>query len=147
MAYEITNTDNDLITFASERIGDLDRMIRELRDIIQEMARLDDDLGEHIDPDGLADRLLDRLEESRSFAQEAYNEAREQQTQAITDLLRPVYAPEVPANEEYHCGEHGDVRITSERTTPGFAGSIYVAELSCGCQIVDDSDDGLEAAR
>ena len=49
---------------------------------------------------------------------------------------------------EVHCAEHGVVQIISEFTSSGFTGApIYVANLSCGCQLVDASADNEDAAR
>jgi hypothetical protein len=77
MTFEITNTDSDLVTFASERVGDLDRLIRDLTDIQADIWRLDDDLTDDaIDPDDYLSRLMDRLEDSRNKALVAYQEAK-----------------------------------------------------------------------
>ena len=45
------------------------------------------------------------------------------------------------------CDEHGRVTIVDGGSERGYAGPIYWATLSCGCQDVDLSADNAEAAR
>lgn len=73
MAYEISSAASDYLNFCSERVGGLERCIRELTSVRDEILMLDDDLpSEVIDPDGLADRLLETLYDAKSKALDAY---------------------------------------------------------------------------
>lgn len=66
----------ELVTFASERIGDLDRMIRELRSLRADIVDLDEDSmsGDRIDEDDLCSQLLERFRFERDKAQEFYDQ-------------------------------------------------------------------------
>lgn len=44
--------------------------------------------------------------------------------------------------DELTCKTHGAVEIVKEDSNPGFAGgTIYWAELSCGCTVMDEGGD------
>lgn len=45
------------------------------------------------------------------------------------------------------CELHGFVTVTAQGSGRGFAGPIYWANFSCGCQFFDGSADNAEAAR
>jgi hypothetical protein len=48
----------------------------------------------------------------------------------------------LPFPDQDFCGRHGWQQITSRDVSQGFAGGrIYWADLTCGCQNIDESDD------
>lgn len=52
------------------------------------------------------------------------------------------------SDDETVCEKHGIVKITDGHNVSGFTGAtIYILDLACGCQNIDDSGDTLENVR